>query len=47
MYRLKHRPHNVRQIWQSKTKTKRTSIKCVTNTQHNTPDKTVAMKMPT
>ena len=29
------------------TKTKLTSIKCVTNPQHNTPDKTVAMTMLT
>ena len=47
MYRLKHRPHNVRYIWQTKTKTKLTSIECVSNPQHNTPDKTVAMIMLT
>ena len=40
MYRLKHRPRNVKKIRQPKTKTKLASIKCVTNPQHNTADKT-------
>ena len=47
MNRLKHRLHNVRKIWQPNTKTKLTSIKCVINPQHNTPEKTVAMAMLT
>ena len=43
MYWPKHRPGNVKKIWQLKTKTKLTSIKSITNPQHNTPDKTAAM----
>ena len=35
----KHKPRDVKQIWQPKTKTKLTSKKCVTNSQQNTPYK--------
>ena len=43
MYWPKHRPGNVKKIWQLKTMTKLTSIKSITNPQHNTLDKTAAM----